>query len=178
MDDTSRWFALQVKPRYEKMTSQLLRYKGYEDFLPVYSVTRKRSDRMQRIELPLFPGYVFCRCAWQPGLRSVNTPGIVTTPGVIRIVGPGKSAAPVEDAEIEHVRFLVRSGMGAEPCSYFESGQNVRLTGGPLRGVEGKVMHSNGRAQLVVSVTLLQRSVAVTIDPAWIAKVEPPCRSL
>ena len=171
MEAVSRWFALQVQPNYEKVTSQLLRHKGYEEFVPVYRESRQRSDRVKRIDVPLFPGYVFCRCSWHAGFRTVDTPGIVTTPGVVRIVGFGKQPVPIDDEEMENVKCLVQSGLRSQPCSYFEAGQKVRLTAGPLRGLEGTITNVKGETQLAVSVTLLQRSIAVALDPGWVEKV-------
>src|SRR5215471_17879374 len=81
------WFAVQVRPRYEKATARALRNKGYEEFLPLYTSPRRWTDRLKHIELPLFPGYVFCRFDLQV------VPRIVTTAGVVRIVGMGNTPA-------------------------------------------------------------------------------------
>ena len=61
MAPMAAWYALTVAPRKEKITAQTLRAEGFEDFLPLYSSTRQWSDRIKRLENPLFPGYVFCR---------------------------------------------------------------------------------------------------------------------
>src|SRR5579862_5484514 len=88
------WFALAVIPRKEKITAQTLRLKGYEDFLPLYTVKRRWSDRVKEVELPLFPGYVFCR--FDPGIRLP----ILKIPSVISVLGLGKTPQPIPDAEI------------------------------------------------------------------------------
>src|SRR5713226_4572887 len=93
-----RWFALQVRPRYEKAAARALHNKGYEEFLPLYRSRRRWTDRVKEINLPLIPGYVFCRFD-----SSVVVP-IVTTPGVIRIAGYGKTPAPVDESEITAIQ--------------------------------------------------------------------------
>src|SRR5258708_1944040 len=107
----NRWFAVQVKPNSEKLIVCLLQFKGCEVFLPVYQVTQPRANNqtLKPPVKPLFPGYVFCR------LGSVTSGLIVTTPGVIRIVGSGNRAEPIEEHEIDALKTLVRSGMPLRP---------------------------------------------------------------
>ena len=152
------WFALQVRCGMEHTTAYLLRSKGYEEFLPTYT----KTSASKSVDAPLFPGYVFCR--FDPGIRSP----IVTTPGVIRVLGLGKTPAAVADAEIEALRTIAVSELPAKPHAYFSEGQRVRVTRGPLDGVAGNIVTTGAGGQLVVSVTLLQRSVAVEIDPRWL----------
>jgi transcription antitermination factor NusG len=159
-----RWYALHVKPRYEKITSTLLRNKGYEEFLPLRHERRRWSDRIAEVDFPLFPGYVFCRV----DLRDRRAP-IVTTPGVLKIVGLGPTPTPVHDAEIAAVEAIVNSKLPAEPWPYIAAGQSVRIEQGPLAGIEGVFLETRKQHRLVVSVTLLQRSVAVEIDTAWVS---------
>ena len=153
----NKWFAVQVRPNHERTTSGALREKGYEVLLPTYRCRRKWSDRLQDVELPLFGGYVFCR--FDP---SVRVP-LVTTPGVRRIVGR------IEPDEMFALRRLVDSAQGAEPWPYVGTGTTVRLVAGPLAGVQGVVLAVADRCRLVISVTLLQRSVAVSIDQRWVS---------
>lgn len=158
------WFALQVKPRYEKSAAVVLQSKGYEHLLPTY---RPKPGKVAgESERPLFPGYVFCR--FDPQIRNP----IVTTPGVIRIVGCGKTPTCLDDAEIDAIRAIDRAGMQAEPHPYIRAGEAVRVTEGPLRGVEGIVVGAGEASRLIVSVTLLQRSVAVQVDRGALEPVE------
>jgi transcription antitermination factor NusG len=162
------WFAIQVRPRSEKLIAQVLKHKGYEEFLPLYRVRRQWSDRVKDVELPLFPGYVFAR------MSSQTSGPIVTTSGVIRILGNGNAPVPVEDSEIEMLQLVARAGLAVEPWSSVQVGQKVRILAGPLRGTEGLVAKLKNRLRLVVTVTLLQRSVAVEIDHDWITPVCSP----
>lgn len=156
-----RWYALQVRPRHEKLTSSLLREKGYDEFLPLYTERRRWSDRIAAVELPLFPGYLFCRL----DLHDRRAP-VVTTPGVIQFVGLGRTPVPLEDAEIGAVNRAVASGLAAEPCRYTAAGDPVEITSGPLAGTQGVYVEMKKKHKLVLSVTLLQRSVAVEVDSA------------
>lgn len=158
-----RWFALKVRPKHEKSSAVALRNKGYEEFVPLRRCRRAWSDRMKDLELPLFSGYIFCRFAPE------NRLPILTTPGVAFIVGVGKMPAPVADEEIRALQSVVRSGLEAEPWPYLRIGQRVRVQDGPLAGVEGILVGSRRGRRLVVSVTLLRRSVAVEVDANWLS---------
>jgi transcription antitermination factor NusG len=161
------WFALQVRSRYENIVAAGLGGKGYEWFLPTYWCRRRWSDRIKEIELPLFPGYLFCRFNPQDRLP------ILKTLGLISIVGIAKKPVPVDEVEIAAVRTLVSSGLPHQPWPYLRIGQRVRIEQGALCGLEG-ILHSfRGRHRIVISVNLLQRSVAAEIDSAWVAPIQP-----
>jgi transcriptional antiterminator NusG len=162
------WYALTVAPRKEKVTAQTLQMEGFEGFLPLYSSERVWSDRIKKLENPLFPGYVFCRF----DLRTRQA--ILKTPGVVSIVSFGKTPEPVDDAEVAALQAVCRSGLAATPWPTPEVGSKVQLHEGPLRGLEG-IMVEDKKTRLVLSLTLLQRSVAVEIDREWI---EPVRRTL
>jgi transcription antitermination factor NusG len=160
--DNLSWYAVQIQSRLGNIASATLRGKGYEEFLPLYRSRRRWSDRIKELELPLFPGYLFCRCDVSDRLMP-----ILTTPGVIGIVGAGKTPVPVDDEEIEAVRAVLRSGLAAQPWPCLRVGSKVYIEGGPLAGVEGIITKMDKVYRLIVSVNLLQRSVAVEIDHEW-----------
>ena len=150
------------------MASAILRGKGYEEFLPLYCSRRQWSDRVKHIDLPLFPGYLFCR--FDPQDRLVP---VLTTPGVIGIVGAGKTPIPVAEEEIEAVRKVLRSGLAAEPWPFLGIGSRIYMEDGPLTGLEGIITNVDKTYRLVVSVSLLRRSVAVEIDREWARPILP-----
>lgn len=160
-DISQRWFALRVKSRCEKVVAMMAQNKGFEEFLPLYQSRRRWSDRLKSVELPLFPGYLFCRLDPQYRLP------LLTIPGVLHFVGIGKIPVPIEDAEIAALQTAVRSGLLTEPWPFLEIGQRVRLDDGPLAGLEGILVGTSKQQRIVVSVTLLKRSVAVTIERHW-----------
>jgi transcription antitermination factor NusG len=160
--DNSSWYVLQVQSKLAKVASATLRGKGYQEFLPLYRSRRRWSDRIKELELPLFPGYLFCR--FDVGDRLMP---ILSTPGVIGIVGAGKTPVPVADEEIDAVRTILRSGLAAQPWPFLSVGSKVYIERGPLAGLEGIITNADKVYRLVVSVMLLQRSVAVEIDRQW-----------
>ncbi|PYV33009.1 MAG: NusG-like protein [Acidobacteria bacterium] len=159
------WFALRVRSRHERIVASALCDKGNEVFLPLYRCERRWSDRIKELELPLFPGYLFCR------FDILNRLPILVTPGILHIVGIGRVPYPVDEAELEALKTIVISRLGVEPWPLLEVGQRVRIESGPLAGVEGILVVKKTPLRLVVSVTLLQRSVAVEIDHGWVTQI-------
>ena len=160
------WFGLQVRARYEKNAAALLRGKGYDPFLPVYRCRRRWSDRIKEVELPLFPGYLFCQ------FDVHNRLPVLKTPGVIRVVGVAGTPVPVDDTEIAAIQTIIRSGLSSQPWPFLQVGAKVRVEYGALCGLEGILLDFKGGHRLVVSVTLFQRSVAVEIDSAWVSLIQ------
>jgi transcription antitermination factor NusG len=158
----SHWYAVRVRSNYESMTSALLRGKGIEEFYPTYKSLRQWSDRSKEIRRPLFPGYIFCR------IDLPQRVPVLSTAGVVNIVGVGRTPVAISDPEIEAVRAIVDSGVAATPCPYIQVGHPVSIVWGPLAGVEGIVTEVKSQLRLLVSVQLLRRSVAAEIDRAWI----------
>jgi transcription antitermination factor NusG len=159
------WYALRIQSKLGSVASATLRGKGYEEFLPLYRSRRRWSDRVKNLELPLFPGYAFCR--FDIGDRLP----ILTTPGVIGIVSVGKRPAPVDNEEIEAIRTILRSGLAAQPCPFLRIGSRIYIEAGPLTGLEGIVTNTDKVYRMIVSISLLQRSVSVEIDRAWVRPV-------
>jgi transcription antitermination factor NusG len=160
------WFALQIRSRWEAPTADLLRSKGLEILLPTYTTRRKWSDRIKIVESPLFPGYLFCR------FNVSNRLPVLITPGVLAIVGRGKTPVPVADGEIESIQAAVGSGIQLQPWPYVEIGERVRIQHDVLDGMEGILTSFKGNHRVIISVTLLRRSVALEIDRSRIIAVE------
>jgi len=160
------WYAVKVRSKFERTASALLRSKGYEEFLPLVRARRRWSDRTTELDVPLFPGYVFCR--FDPRHRVP----VLETAGVCGIVGFGNQLSPVPEQEIRNIETLVNSGNPVELYPYLAAGKQIRIADGPFTDVEGIVVEWKNRFRLIVSVTLLQRSVAVEIDREWAAPIE------
>lgn len=159
------WFALRIRSNYERVTLSHLRERGYQPFAPSYPVEKQWSDRVKTIEEFLFPGYVFCR--FDPSDRLP----VISTPGVVDMVGFGKHPEPVPEAEVERVRKMAASGLLVSPYPYVRAGQAVLIERGPLTGVEGILVESKRKIRLIVSVNLLQRSVSAEVDRSWIRPI-------
>jgi transcription antitermination factor NusG len=165
-----QWYALSVRPRFEKVVAEHLQGKGYEEYLPTYTIRKRWSDRMKQVEKPLFPGYIFCKFDVAKRLP------IVMIPGVISMVSFGGRATAVPDEEIKAVQSVVNSGLSYEPCSFLSVGQRVRIERGPLSGVEGLVVQVKNNWRFIISVHLLQRSVSVEIDRDCVTPIQPGYR--
>lgn len=157
-----KWYALRVRSRHEGVVASHLRARGLESFLPLYRRRHRWSDRVKEIDLPLFPGYVFCQ--FDPAKRLP----VVTVPGVVQVVGVGKIPVPVDETEIAAIQAAIKSGFHREPWPFLQVGHKVKIECGPLSGVEGVLLAYRGHQRIVLSVTLLQRSVAVQVDEAWV----------
>lgn len=157
---------MRLRSNYERVAGAHLQQRGYEQFVPCYKVEKRWSDRKKLMDQFLFPGYVFCR--FNPNDRLP----ILTVPGVVDVVGFGKSPEPIPDSEIERVRRLVESGLLVAPHPYVQVGQAVLIEKGPLSGVEGILVELRGKARLVVSVNLLQRSVSAEVDRQSIRPIQ------
>jgi transcription antitermination factor NusG len=167
-----KWFALRVKSNCERTVATVVRNKGFEEFLPLYQGFHRWSDRYKAVESPLFPGYIFCRI--DPNLRLP----ILTVPGALHFISIGKVPAPIDDCEIAAIQNAVRSGLPAKPWEYLEVGQLVRVDDGPLAGLEGILIETRKQYRVVVSVSLLKRSVAVEIERNWVTPLGAERRPL
>ena len=154
----SSWYAIRVRARWERVVAAALHGKEYEEFLPLYRKRSRWSDRVKEIDLPLFPGYVFCRS------DLFGRPPLVTTPGVIGILSFGGSPAIIPAREIAAIKAILHSGANAWPWPYLREGQRVRIYRGPLAGLEGILLRVKSDWRVVLSVEALCRAVAVEVD--------------
>jgi transcription antitermination factor NusG len=152
------WFALQVRTKHERTVAKLLCAKEVETFLPVYTARRQWKDRIHEAEEPLFCGYVFCQ--FDPTVRLP----ILMTPGVVSVVSYGKIPAPLADEEIAAVRTMTESRVRAEPWPHPQIGSRVQIERGPLAGLVGVLVSVKSSLRFVVSVNLIQRSIAAEVD--------------
>jgi transcription antitermination factor NusG len=160
---TVPWRAVYLRPRYEAVSARYLTEKGYEVFLPTCKSRRRRSDRYVTLEIPLFPGYLFCRCA------SPHISAVLNTSGVLSVLGTRERPAVVNEEEIQYLATMTRANVDLQPWGFLTSGQKVRIHRGPLCGVEGIITGFDSRKQkVVVSISLLQRSAAVSLEPRWL----------
>jgi len=161
-----KWYALQVRARREGSTAILLAGKGYQTFLPTFKAEKRWSGKFRDLTAPLFPGYVFCQ------FDVCNRLPILVTQNVLSIVGRGRTPVHVEDSEIATLHTMVHSGIQAEPVPYLEVGQQVRIRDGALSGLEGILISFKGSSRIVVSVSLLRRSVALEIDRLSVSAIQ------
>jgi transcription antitermination factor NusG len=156
------WFALRVRSNYERVAALHLRDRGFDEFSPTFKAERQWSDRKKQIDQFLFPGYVFCRINPEDRLP------VLSIPGAVGLVAFGKGPAAIPENEIESVRTMVGSGLLVGPWPFLAAGQSVLIEHGPLTGLEGLLLEVKKAFRLIVSVSLLQRSVSVEIDRNWV----------
>ena len=153
------WYALYTRHQHEKTASGILAAKGFEVFLPLYPAVHQWKDRAKKLSLPLFPCYVFIHTNLESQLR------VLTTPGVHAFVGTEGRAARIPSDQIEGIRRTLESLLHVEPHPFLRTGDWVRVKKGPLEGVEGILVRKTNRYRLVLSVEMLEKSVAVEVDP-------------
>lgn len=161
-----RWYAAYTRANHEKRVSEQLCVREVEHFLPLYSSVRRWKDRRVMLELPLFPGYVFVRMALRDRLQ------VQTVPGVARLVGFDGTPAALPDGEIDALRTSLGGAARLEPHPYLVAGRRVRVIRGPLAGMEGVLVRRKGTFRLVISIELIQRSVALDADVADVEAVQ------
>lgn len=158
-----RWYAAYTCAQHEKRVREQLEYRSIEAFLPLYETVHRWKDRRVRLNLALFPGYVFVRLALRDRLQ------VLQVPGVARLVGFNGAPAALRDEEIEGVRACLAQGYFLKPHRYLDAGQQVRITHGPFQGLEGIVQRKKSGLRFIISLNLILRSVAVEIHEADLA---------
>lgn len=154
------WYAVRTRSRHEKSVTRQLQERGIATFLPLVTQLRRWSDRRKLVQFPLFPGYAFVRMAYEPPTRLA----VLQTEGVVHFVGTQGHGVPIPDEQIESIQTLLRNDVPIENHPYLKIGQRVRLRGGSLEGMEGILVARKGHQMLVISVELIQRSLAIQVD--------------
>jgi transcription antitermination factor NusG len=158
--ESGNWYAVQTRARHEKTIVERLREQGVPTFLPLISEVHRWSDRRKTVELPLFSCYIFVRLA----STNEDRMRVCRTNGVFGIVGTSGEGTPIPDEQIEAVRTLVTQQLPWSTHPFLKIGQRVRIRGGSMDGVEGILLARNGDRTLIVSVDVIQRSLAVRIE--------------
>lgn len=152
------WYAAYTCANHEKRVNIELEARNVEHFLPLYRSVRRWKDRRVSLELPLFPGYVFVRIALSDRLH------VLQIPSVVHLVGFNGHPVALPDHEMDILRSGFPRSLRAEPHAYLTVGRRVRLKSGPLAGIEGILLRRKGNCRVVISIELIQRSVALEMD--------------
>lgn len=162
---SSYWFALRVRSNFEETSYKSLCGAGLEAFLPGVKILRRWSDRVKVVNKPLFPGYVFSR--FDPTQRA----DILRTPGVVHIINSSGVPLPIPESELNYIRTVILADLESAPHPFIRVGERMRIVHGPLVGAEGVITTANGSTALILSISLLQRSIAVKVEPDWLQPV-------
>ena len=166
--DGRAWYVLRVRSRSESLISSILAEKQIECFLPTLEERRIYSDRTRRLQIAAFPGYVFSY------FDLTHRTSILSTPGVQTVVGTGGVPEEIDRNTIDALRLAFSRPQRVALIPYLRSGDIVRITDGPMAGSSGVLLRTKGHQRLVISVHLLQRSVAVEVDGAGVMFLSRP----
>lgn len=155
---SKEWYAVYTVVRHEKVVSATLCGNNIETFLPIMEVTSQWKDRRKKVQLPLFPGYLFVN------IRLQDRWNVLNTRGVVKVLGVNGNPIPVPVEQISSIKRLIENKIKCDPYSYFASGREVLVINGPLQGIKGKIIGRRGNYRLVLSVDVIQRSVSVEVD--------------
>ena len=157
------WYAAYTNANHEKRVTQQLEQRSIEHLLPLYESVRRWKDRRVRLQMPLFPGYVFVRLALRDRLQ------LLQIPGVVQLVSFNGHPAPLPDEDIQAIQNCLGGGHRVEPHPYLQAGRRARVMNGPLQGLEGTILRRKNKTRFVLSFELIMRSVAVEIDETDLA---------
>ena len=166
--DELHWFAVLCRSRHEKLVSKSLANMGIANFLPTVSEVHYWSDRRKLVDTPLFPGYVFVQI---PNLTGVQL-RVLKTSGVVRFVGNQQGPLPIPEREISDVQVVLQQKVHCSPYPFLKLGQRVRICGGALDGIEGVLVGRDSDRKLVISIEIIQRSLAVSVYNLDVEPVE------
>jgi len=160
MSEESNWYAIHTRPRHEKWIAGQLQEKRVFTFLPLLQQIHRWSDRRSKVEVPMFSCYAFVRIVHTTEERLK----VLRTPGVLGFVGSEREGTPIPSEQIEHLQMALREKIPCAVHPFIRVGQRVRVRGGSLDGMEGILLRHGKDESLIVSVELLQRSVAIRVN--------------
>jgi transcription antitermination factor NusG len=155
-----RWYAAYTRANHERRVADQLDEHGVQNYLPQYESVRNWKDRKVRLQLPLFPGYVFVHLGLPSRLQ------VLQVPGVAWLVSFAGRPAAVPEEEFARIRGFLDKGFRAEPHPYLKAGRRVRVRSGPFEGLEGIVVRRKNSTRLVISLELIERAMAVDVEEA------------
>ena len=160
------WYAAYTSSRHEKTVAEHLRQREVECFLPLYETVHRWNNGRHRVQLPLFPSYVFVRMGVRDKLR------VLQVPGLAQLVSFQGSPAVLPDAEIETLRSALAAGVPAQPYRYLSVGSQVDICCGPLQGMRGILLRHQGQFRVVLSVEMIMRSIVVEVEASDVVALD------
>jgi transcription antitermination factor NusG len=152
------WYAGYTASRHEKRVADHFAQRGVEHFLPLYETIHRWNNGRHRVQLPLFPSYIFVRIALRDRLR------VIEVPGFVRLVGFNSLPHPLPEADINRMKDALNKGVLAEPYPYLTVGTRVEIRNGPMQGMTGILLRRQNECRVVISVDLIMRSMAVEVE--------------
>lgn len=149
------WFVCHTRPRCEKKFAALTAAERFEHYLALVTSVRRYRQQTKRFTKPLFPGYVFAQVPVERKARIYQQDLLAR-------------AIPVTDVpaflrQLADVKAIVASGFELSLLPLLAKGRRVKVTGGPLHGLEGYVDDPKNPAGIVISVDVLQQGLLVRV---------------
>jgi len=161
------WYAVYTCARHEKRIAEQFGQRSIEQFLPLYETVHRWKDRRVRVQLPIFPSYIFVRIRLTHQLR------VLQIPGVVRLVCFNGKPVALPQWEISALQRGLSSGVRAEPYPYLATGRQVRIKAGPLCGLTGRIVRRKQNFRIVISVDSISRSIICEVSPEDVEAVGP-----
>lgn len=161
-----QWHVLYTFPKAERQVAAQITGMGYESFLPLCKVARQWSDRIVKLDVPLFPNYVFAK------VDGTSRYSLSSIKGFVNFVRLGQEIAIMKDAEICLIRDLLQHDSSITSENYFEKGDPVRITKGQFRGIEGVVVQSGSSRRLLVRIEKLERAFSINLSADMVECLE------
>lgn len=155
-----QWYAIQTRGRHEKKVARQIKDRGFDGFLPLATEMHEWSDRHMRVDAPLYPCYTFLHAWIDSSIRTA----VLRIPGVLHFVGLPGCPQAIPDPEMEVIHRLMKHCVPVRSHVFVSEGARVRIRGGALDGIEGILLRRNSDSSLIVSVQLIQRSIALRVD--------------
>jgi transcription antitermination factor NusG len=159
------WYAGYTSSRHEKRVAEHFDQRGVEYFLPLYETIHRWNNGRHRVQLPLFPGYIFVRIALQERLR------VLEVPGFVRLVGFNSLPHPWPETDLNKMKEALNKGALAEPYPYLTVGTRVAIRNGPMQGMTGILLRRQNKCRVVISVDLIMRSMAVEVEASDVVPI-------
>ncbi len=160
------WYAIYTRPRFEKKVYKELEQKKLEALLPLRTISKVWSDRVKKVEEPLFPSYVFVHVDKSERFLALQTSGVV------RMVSFGGEPVRIPSQQIEAVMRILQLGYDPEPHQYLRQGDAVEVVVGPLKGIRGYFVEERGKTRLAIAVDAIQQAMAVEVEKGQVRKLE------
>ena len=155
---SAQWYAGYTAARHEKRIAEHFVQRGIEHFLPLYETIHRWNNGRHRVQLPLFPGYIFVRIAVREKLR------VLEVPGFVRLVGFNGLPCALPESDINRMMEALSKGVLAEPYPYLTVGTRVEIRNGPLKGMTGILVRRRNKYRVGISVDLIMRSMIVEVE--------------
>jgi len=169
IEDAAKWYAVHTRSRFEMKVFEGFSGKSIEAFVPKIQVMSRRKDRRKKILIPLLPGYVLAHFHMAPEVYW----DIIKTSGVVRMVSFRGEPVPAKDEEVASLMILDGTDRTVQNRTYINKGDRVMIMEGPLKGLVGFYLRHKGQSRkVVVSIELLQRSLAVEIEDWALEKIK------